>query len=518
MERFQAAAAEYDLVVARARKAATGSFDRLDEPKIARMVGAFVWGLHSGAEQAVKDRKADENLHAWEWLTDEFREWRRDQDFEAAEKHWGARARSLLAAEGWLIHPQDTDGFSNLCMALNEAAIAASTDAKARLRGDVLPLPTEPQGPAMVPADGRTVEHSGDATVEQLIKAFRTLKDASVSQSSRAAYDASFRLLEGVVGSHRPVATLNRADGLALFEAVRSLPKNLGKVKALRGLSVLDAITKGKELGLPTIGPKTVNDTYIANLRSLFRWAIDNDWMAKNPLPGEAAAVDPVAPEEKRHPFSVEQLQTIFGSHPWAQSDRPIGRPIYYWGPLIALFMGLRRGEIAQLRVQDFYMAEGVPMLAVAADAGIDGRSRKTTNARRGLPVHRQLISLGLLQFVGEQRESGQELWSDEQPDARGRWGDGLSDWFTRLLGKKQITGRRLGMHSFRHNFEDRLREADLQGTSLGAFLAGRRPGDRVAAGYGAGYSSVKLAKAMGRIKYPGLDLSAVRPWRTQGS
>jgi integrase len=235
--------------------------------------------------------------------------------------------------------------------------------------------------------------------------------------------------------------------------------------------------------------------------------------MTKNPLPEEAAAVDPVAPEEKRHPFTVEQLHTIFGSHPWVKSDRPVGRAIHYWGPFIAMFMGLRRGEIAQLRVQDFYTRDAIPMVAVAADAGIDGRSRKTANARRGLPVHQELIRLGLLHFVEKQRENGCGLWPDEQPDARGRWGDGLSDWFSRLLSKKHITGRRLGMHSFRHNFEDRLREADLQGTSRGAFIAGRRPGDRVAAGYGAGFSSAKLAEAMGRITYPGLDLSAVRPW-----
>ena len=126
MERFQAAAAEYGADVAKARKVATRSFDPLDATKIARLVDAFVWGLHSGAEQAVRDRKADENLHAWEWLTDEFREWRREQDFDAVERHWGARARSLLEGQGWLIDPQDRDGFSNLCMALNEATSAAS--------------------------------------------------------------------------------------------------------------------------------------------------------------------------------------------------------------------------------------------------------------------------------------------------------------------------------------------------------------------------------------------------------
>lgn len=504
-------------MVTKARKAATGSFDQLDEPTIAYLAKTFERALHEGAEQAVKDGKRKSNLRGWDWLTNEFREWRRDQDFEAVEAHWGLSAKRRLEAYGYVLDPQDTEGFQKLCMALNDAAIVASTDVNLRLDGrGVIPLPPVPEAPASAPAHEGLIAHSESATVEQLIKAFRAAKDASVSSSARAAYDVSFRLLAGVVGAERTVGTLNRADGLSLFEAVRSLPKNLGKVKALRGLAILEAIAKGQELGLPTIGPKTINDSYVANLRSLFRWAINNEWMTKNPLPNEAAAVDPVANEEKRHPFSVEQLKAIFGSHPWTKSDEPVGRAIHYWGPLIAMFMGLRRGEIAQLRVQDFYTESTVPMVAVAADAGLDGRSRKTTNARRGLPVHQELISLGLLLFVEEQRENGRELWPGEQSDTRGRWGDGLSDWFTRLLSKRGITGRRLGMHSFRHNFEDRLREADLQGTSIGAYIAGRKPGDRVAAGYGRGFSAPKLAEAMEQILYPSFDLSALRPWSSQ--
>jgi integrase len=518
LERFQAAAAEYDVVVTRAGKQATRSFDRLEEPSIAYLAKIFERGLHQGAEQAVKDGEAEKNLHGWEWLTDDFRQWRREQDFDAVEEQWGASAGRLLEGQGLLVDPLDRQGFRKLCMALNEAAIAASLEAKARLSGYVIPIPPEPEAPVSAAAPGSVVAPGESATVAELIKAFRSAKDTSVSSSARAAYDASFRLMKGVVGAERRLGTLSRADGLALFEAVRSLPRNLGKIKALRGLSVPEAIARGRELGLPTISPKTINDSYVANLRSLFRWATRNDWMAKSPLPDEAATVDPVAPEEKRDPFTDEQLRTIFGSQPWVTGVVTAEKAIHYWAPLIALFMGLRRGEIAQLRVQDFSTADNIPMVSVAADAGLDGRSRKTANARRRIAVHHELIRLGLLQFVEHQKENGRELWPDERPDRRGRWGDGLSDWFTRLLSKRDVSGRRLGMHSFRHNFEDRLREADLQGTGIGAYIAGRRPGDRVAAGYGHGYSAAKHAAAMRRIKYPGLDMSAVRPWSSRGT
>lgn len=77
-------------------------------------------------------------------------------------------------------------------------------------------------------------------------------------------------------------------------------------------------------------------------------------------------------------------LMTAMGSalgHGWSRG----GQGHSLLGPLIAVFMGLRRGEIAQLRVQDFSIVNNIPIVAVAADAGIDRRSRKTANALRRL-------------------------------------------------------------------------------------------------------------------------------------
>lgn len=513
LERFQSAAAEYDRLTTQARKQATGSFDRLEDATIAYLAKLFERGLHEGADQAFKDGKGEENLEGWEWLTPDMREWRRDRDFKAAEGLWGASAGRLLERQGLTIDPMDRDGFGRLCMALNGAAIDASSEARARSDGENIPLPSEPQPPTSETASSNQVPNGPLSTLGDLIKAFRSAKDPTVSSSAHAAYDASFRVLGGIIGEDRRLGTLSRADGLALFEAVRSLPSNLGKVKALQGLSVQEAIGRARDLELPTISPKTINDSYVANFKTLFKWAIKNDWMTKTPLPDEVGAVDRVAPEEKRDPFTDAQLQKIFCSQPWASGRLQSGKAIHFWGPLIALLMGLRRGEIAQLRVQDFSLTDKIPMVAVAADAGVEGRSRKTNNARRRIAVHPELIRLGLLEFVETQRESGSALWLDERPDHRGRWGDGLSDWFTRLLIKEGIRGRRLGMHSFRHNFEDRLREADLQGTGIGAYIAGRKPGDRVAAGYGSGFSAGKLATAMGQIRYPGLNLLSVGFW-----
>src|SRR3546814_6684880 len=58
--------------------------------------------------------------------------------------------------------------------------------------------------------------------------------------------------------------------------------------------------------------------------------------------------------------------------------------------------------------------------------------------------------------------------------DLREQWAVPLGRWFVRFLKNQGIEGQRLGMHSFRHNFQDRLREAGLHGTPIGQELAGR--------------------------------------------
>jgi hypothetical protein len=67
-------------------------------------------------------------------------------------------------------------------------------------------------------------------------------------------------------------------------------------------------------------------------------------------------------------------------------------------------------------------------------------------------------------------------------------------------------------MHSFRHNFEDRLRSAGLKGTDIGKALAGRSRGKGKGSdsgdGYGSGYSAGELLEALTKIVYSGLDLS----------
>lgn len=266
-----------------------------------------------------------------------------------------------------------------------------------------------------------------------------------------------------------------------------------------------EVLAEAERRNLPRLSAKTWNDGYRTALSALFTWALREGWMdGRNPVEG-LRMVDEVANDERRDPFTVDQLNALFAAEPWSPRDpSPRGRPSFYWAPLLALFMGFRRGEICALRVRDVEEVEGRLTIHVR-------RSLKTQAARRSLPVHSAVIGLGFQSFVEQRRReamSDDVLFPGERPSANDKWGRDLGQYMTARIQALGLSERKLGMHSFRHNVEDRLREAGLHGTALGAEIMGRARGrDMVADAYGRGFSIATLAEAIERVRYPGLIL-----------
>lgn len=375
-----------------------------------------------------------------------------------------------------------------------------------RILGDYAVQPSDPliakalkEGMADVPVRVRSVSDMVDGYLADQFK---------WAPSTRKASDAPFDVLKEFLGADRDVRTLTRDDGRAIHEIVKGLPVNFRKRKELKGLTLPDVIAKGRDLGLPTLAPKTVNEIYMTFISGAIDWAVSERGIDANIVASLPPMVDPVAAVDKRSPFKPDQLNRLLHLGPWADPAKgKEGDPLRFWGPLIALFQGMRRGEIAQLLITDNELQGDIPVIHVRPT--VDGQRVKSVAGRRMLPVHPELVRMGFLQFVAEQRKAGHnQLFPNETPNKNGAWGDPLSKWFKRLLADNQITGTKLGMHSFRHNFEDALRAANLSQTPIGQELAGRAKSDKVSGDYGSGrYSAETLKPAVDSIQYPELDL-----------
>jgi integrase len=163
-------------------------------------------------------------------------------------------------------------------------------------------------------------------------------------------------------------------------------------------------------------------------------------------------------------------------------------------------------GEIAGLLVRDIAEEAGTPMVLLR-----DGkRPLKTKNSRRDMPVHPELVRLGFLEFVKERREgaAGEELlFAGQKAYARDQWGRGLGEWFGKRVKALEIEGRKLGMHSLRHDFRDALREAEVA-EDVAHYLTGHAQ-TGMGAVYGGRPTLARLKAAMERIAYAGLSLPA---------
>ncbi len=105
------------------------------------------------------------------------------------------------------------------------------------------------------------------------------------------------------------------------------------------------------------------------------------------------------------------------------------------------------------------------------------------------------------------QRDAGHDkLFPELKRDRRGYYSDPFQKWFSRFLGKAGAKAPRTSFHSFRHNFRDALREADVSREAtlaLGGW-AGQGVADTV---YGGGLRPSTLAREIRKVRYEGLDL-----------
>ena len=207
---------------------------------------------------------------------------------------------------------------------------------------------------------------------------------------------------------------------------------------------------------------KTVN-LHITLLSSVFKWAVDQGYMIRNPAERLTTPLNTRATEQRKA-YSSSQLQTVLSKLPDPQGIHPER----YWMPVIALYTGLRLEEIAQLRLSDLISLDG------ALCFNIDGTHLKTASSKRIVPVHPQLLKLGLKVHIEQTKttECDAYLFPRLPADRFGRRGRFIGEWYGKFLRKKcEITDSKVTFHSFRHSFATALKHAGAEGPMIAELL-----------------------------------------------
>ncbi|MDQ7263486.1 site-specific integrase [Paracoccus sp. PS-1] len=347
-------------------------------------------------------------------------------------------------------------------------AIARSEPIPARPKAD-------PYGPALKALVGRLMDQ----------KRAQGMSEAQVGQMTKV-----YGLFSEITGV-RDIRQIKQAHIAQFVDVLRQLPPTYRKSPkdAKKPLSQIISENKGPA-GLSTT---TINRN-LDYLNQLFTKARSEGFanVASLDLSGLRQRKT-TRDRDDRPAFTAPDLQKLFlhpvwqgraGKGRWTEAGTTIIKDGLYWLPIIAALTGARREEIAGLKQDDLQTIDGIPALHIRANAN---RGLKTLSSARALPLHPQLIELGLLGHAAlmAQRSRNQgDLFPDLRRKSGGKFGEAI-DYRFRMVVAQQLgdAGHGKVFHSFRHyvatqlgrlsDVKDQTR-ADILGHAGGSITAER--------------------------------------------
>ncbi len=333
-----------------------------------------------------------------------------------------------------------------------------------------------------------------------------------IQQNRVDKVNAHLDLIREIIGEDTPVASIG-------YDQCIAFRKTLARVPARRRqfygeMPLPKVIAAAKKDGKPMMGYVTQAD-YLRDLTQVLKLARRKKLITDVPSEGLTPIAKKTPDEEKRKPFTAEQLKAIFhsdyyaecaqhGYHPYLNADKPSR----FWLPLISLLTGMRPKEICQMHVADVKVSDvGVHFFHVIADD--DEKTEKTPTSQRKFPVHPELVRMGFLDHVESVRKQGHKrIFHELKKDKYGNY----STYILRRFREKFLPdvieiGENQTFYSFRHNFRDALRDIEAPPEILQT-LGAWSQGNLVSDSYGEGFKVGHLMKYVEKIKYPGLDLS----------
>ena len=390
----------------------------------------------------------------------------------------------------------------------------------ARMRGDYLDVISDAMfrdglsaSPAPIP-----VPHSGGITFNQLIELYDAehIESDDLSVKTERKNRAALSIIARYFGPDTEVLRINREDCFGFRDALGKLPPNFTKKfgDEVDLQEIATSISDGPFLDRQT------QQHYLRTLARLLAHACDRRMIAANPAEGLKPRGKSRRKEAARNAYSTAQLKTIFSAPLYtgckddgagfAQRGPNVPRRSRFWLPLIALFTGLRMGEILQLTANHVHLdANGLPFIFITPDMKV-----KNENAYRRVPVHDELLKIGFLKLVAEAASRSDKLLFPDVPN-------GSDGYQSSIFSKRYATfcrsldlnepGRKVVFHSFRHTFRDALRVPNAN-TDLVEELGGWSRGAKTSSSYGDGASAEVLRPLIESIVY-GLDLSHLYAW-----
>jgi integrase len=308
------------------------------------------------------------------------------------------------------------------------------------------------------------------------------------TEKTKQEVESALSLAVEILGN-RLLNTIDRGVMVEYLSKLQRLPANLKKSSEYRDLSIAQVLEKDIHR---TMGQRTINK-YVGRVSSLFIWCIRREYMQWNPAQGLTTPIEAKA-EEERKAYTKDDLKKLI--HSLGKVKK--GAPERYFVPLIAMYSGARLSEICQLYVNDIKQLGNVWCFDINDNAD---KRLKNKASRRVIPLHPELVRLGLLDHVEEMKTAGApRLWMT-LGSKRDGYGHDFSKWYQRFNRKHITKDPKKVFHSFRHTVADTLKQkgvpegviAEILGHANQSITTGR---------YGKRFRPEILLEALKKLEY----------------
>ncbi|MDQ0455143.1 site-specific integrase [Rhizobium paknamense] len=415
----------------------------------------------------------------------------------------------------------DSGEYRELCTLMTRAEIEGLQRTLERDKGD---FTGSPKDPIVKPVVGSAQEAAapGEAIME-LFDNYARENPKQITADTLAQARRDVGTFVDLVGSTCPVHRIDKKAVREWKALLMKYPVKATETKAFEGMKIAEIVKHNETVGKPALTPRTVN-RYLSSLGAFCNWLVNNGYLDSNPTEGMSLAKDK---KKKVFPFKTDQMNALFKSplftgcqsddapRFWHKPGNVLVRDHRFWVPLVMLYSGARPAEIAQLAISDVREERGHWIMDITETTDGDDeeentKSVKTEGSRRVVPVHKELVRLGFLEYHTSMKNAGQSrLFPFAGRNSRGQMIADYSREFGRYLARIGLkNGRGLSLYSFRHGAFDAVRRAGYLDEQFN-FIFGHVSGNKVTRGYGVLAQGMleQRVELINAIAYPGLIL-----------
>ncbi|GMA82283.1 hypothetical protein GCM10025855_18160 [Shewanella glacialipiscicola] len=242
-----------------------------------------------------------------------------------------------------------------------------------------------------------------------------------------------------------PIDSINLEDILEAWEIINRFPKNT-KNESIE--SIWELTKTGDATGQPMAFQNAKK--YKQELRKFFTWACDiTKHSTNNPIATDSTyklLKDKKHNQTPRTKFSNQQALTIT-DHCKANLSNP-----FSWAILLMAYHGMRNSEVTNLTKSDIITDPDSQISYINIKQG------KTANAKRKIPIHREILKLGFIAYVQQFKIDIFNFSSTK-----------LTSYYSHELRPSlkiphlAEDGSRLSLYSFRHTVISKLTAENIQ-------------------------------------------------------